>query len=99
MSKDANRAHGGSVLQTRETESRLAEPVHEEEDEPWQRGASLSMPPAQAGMDQRWIRSAMMGQADNTNWARKIREGWKPRPAETVSDDFPVPRIDDGRFA
>ena len=85
--------------QTRETKTRAASKVHDEEDAPWERGASLEMPPAKPGMDQRWIRFASMGKEDSTNYARKSREGWKPRPAESVSADFDVPRMDTGRFA
>lgn len=57
------------------------------------------MPPAQPGMDQRWIRVAMNGKDDATNWARKQREGWSPRKAETVPKDFAVPKIDQGKFS
>ncbi|MCC6475124.1 MAG: hypothetical protein IT514_15430 [Burkholderiales bacterium] len=99
MSKIQNRARGVSVHQTWEAQARVSEPVHEEEDEPWRQGASLTMPPPRPGQDQRWIRASMAGQDDTSNWSRKQREGWRPRPAETVSEDFPVPRIDSGRFA
>jgi hypothetical protein len=57
------------------------------------------MPPARAGMDQRWIRTELGGKFDPTNWARKQREGWKARPADSVPKDFPVPRIDQGKLA
>lgn len=93
------KAGSGAAHQTRDTETRDAAPVHDEEDTPWLRGASLAMPPARPGMDQRWIRTELAGKFDATNWARKQREGWKPRRAETVSEDFPVPRIDDGKFS
>ena len=89
----------GAAHQNRETEMRVANKVHDEEDAPWVRGASLEMPPARTGMDQRWIRFASMGKEDATNYARKHREGWRPRKSESVSDDFEVPRMDTGRFA
>ena len=95
----AKKVHSASANATRESESRAYEKVHDEEDEPWVRGASLEMPPARPGMDQRWIRFAIRGQDDSTNWARKMREGWKPRKADTVPEDFPVPRLDHGRMA
>ena len=94
--KAANR---GTAHQGRETEARVASPVHEEEETPWIRGASLEMPPARPGMDQRWIRTELAGKPDATNFAPKQREGWKLRKADTVSDDFPVPKIDHGKFA
>ena len=89
----------GAAHQTRETESRAAEAVHEQEDTPWVRGASLDAPKERPGMDQRWIRFAVGGKEDSTNYSRKHREGWRPRPAETVPEDFDVPRMDSGRFA
>jgi len=82
----------------READERIYDPVHDEEDAPWVRGASLAMPPARKGMDQRWIRFAIRGQSDSTNWSRKMREGWKPRPADTVPESFPMPTIDHGQF-
>lgn len=91
--------HGTSVHQTHEAQSRAQSVVHETEDTPWIRGASLDMPPARPGMDQRWIRTESGGKADPVNWSRKQREGWRPRPADTVAEDFPVPRIEHGRFA
>mgnify|MGYP001561004726 CR=1 FL=1 len=85
--------------ESRETELREAEAVHETQIDDWKRGSSLEMPPARPGMDQRWIRVSMNGRDDATNWARKQREGWHPRDAATVSKNFPVPRIEQGKFA
>ena len=89
----------GSARKSRDSETHDMQPVHVEEDTPWLRGASLEMPNARPGMDQRWIRAAMKGQDDATNWARKLREGWKPRKADTVPEDFPVPRIEHGKHS
>lgn len=83
---------------TREAESRAANVIHEEHDQPWTRGGSLDMPPARPGQDQRWIRIEINGKPDQSNWARKQREGWKPRAADTVGD-FPVPKIEQGKHA
>ena len=88
-----------AARESRETELREAEVVHETEIDDWKRGSSLEMPPARPGMDQRWIRVAMNGRDDATNWARKQREGWKAREAATVAKSFPVPRIDQGKFS
>lgn len=99
MGRTTNRERG-TAHQTRETDTRAANQVHEEgDDSSWVRGASLEMPPARPGMDQRWIRFATMGKEDATNFARKMREGWSPRRADTVKDDFAVPSMDTGRFA
>ena len=89
----------GAVRQTRDAETHDMVEVHPEEDKPWVRGASLDMPPARSGMDQRWIRVSIGGRDDATNWARKQREGWRPRAASSVPEDFPVPKIDQGKFA
>lgn len=94
-----NRKVRGAARQSRATEEREVDVVHEAEDQPWVRGASLEMPPAQKGMDQRWIRTVINGKDDATNWARKQREGWRARKADTVPENFPVPRIDHGKFS
>lgn len=98
MSKTTNRERS-SVHQSREAQSRVNEVVHEEEDEPWVRGASLAMPPARPGMDQRWIVFAINGQDTPTNYMRKLREGWKPRASDSIPQDFPVPTVEHGKWA
>lgn len=97
MSK-TNRARS-AAHESREAESRVNEVVHEEEDEPWVRGASLAMPPARPGMDQRWIAFAINGHETPTNYMRKLREGWKPRSSDSIPQDFPVPTVDHGKWA
>jgi hypothetical protein len=74
--------------QSRETETRATQEVHEMHSKPWVRGASLQMPPAKPGHDQRWIRFAHGEKMDSTNYSRKLREGWKPRDSESVSDEW-----------
>ena len=98
MSKTMNRTRS-SVHENREAESRVNEVVHEEEDEPWIRGASLAMPPARPGMDQRWIAFAINGRETPSNYMRKLREGWKTRAADSIPQDFPVPTVDHGKWA
>ena len=88
----------GPAHEKREAEARVYEDVHDEEDAPWIRGASLAAPPPRKGMDQRWIRFAIRGNSDATNWSRKMREGWKPRAADTVPASFAMPTIDHGQF-
>ena len=98
MSKAANRARG-PAHQTRATESRQADPVHDEHEEEWKRGATLEMPKELPGMVQRWIRFETHGQSDMPNYMSKRREGWEPRKADTVPSDFAVPSIANGTFA
>lgn len=88
-----------AVHPTRETEIRSNTTVHEPSDQPWVRPASLEAPPPRKGMVQRWIRVGVRGKDDATNASRKFREGWQPRKADTVPTDFPLPRIESGRFA
>lgn len=73
--------------------------IHEESDRPWVRPTSLAAPPARPGFKQRWIRVSMYGQEDATNAARRLREGWKPRPAESLPSNFPLPTISHGQWA
>lgn len=94
--KGPRKARETTVHTTREAERREVDPVHVDEDAPWLRGASLDMPPARSGMEQRWIRVSVYGREDQSNWARKQREGWSPRKADTVGN-FPVPKIDQGK--
>ena len=68
-------------------------------DRPWVRGTSLAAPPARPGFAQRWIRVAVLGVDDPNNAMRKFREGWKPRPANTLPADFPLPTISHGSWA
>jgi hypothetical protein len=91
-------AASSSVRTARAAQTREQTKVRKQEEAPWVNPASLQAPPALPGMVQRWIRVGSMGKADPVNTARKIREGWRPRPADTVPDDFPVPRLETGKF-
>lgn len=73
--------------------------IHDQEDRPWVLGQSLEAPPPRENMRQRWIRVASRGQDDPTNVARKMREGWKPRPLDTVPVGFHLPSISHGEWA
>ena len=87
------------VHPSREQEQRAAQEVHEEEETPWVQDLSLTAPPPLKGFRQRWIRFYVGGREDHTNIARKLRDGWKPRPLDTVPQGFDVPTIETGRFA
>lgn len=73
--------------------------IHAEEAKPWVRPSSLEAPPARPGFTQRWIRVGSAGKDDPTNTARKFREGWKPRPAESVPAGYHSPTIGHGKWA
>ena len=44
----------------------------------WRPASSLPVPNKREGLEHRWIRTSMLGQADNTNVSQKMREGWVP---------------------
>lgn len=73
--------------------------IHAESDKPWVRPSSLLAPDPRPGFVQRWVRIGTKGEDDPTNVAHKLREGWKPRPAESVPASFSVPTIAHGRWA
>jgi hypothetical protein len=93
------KATQGGIHRGRAAEQRAVKPVRKQQEAPWVNPSSLQAPTARPGMVQRWIRVGTMGKDDPVNLARKLREGWTPRLAESVPDDFPVPRIDHGKFA
>jgi len=44
----------------------------------WQRPSMLPTPEPRDGIEYRWIRTATLGQSDNTNVSSRFREGWTP---------------------
>jgi len=44
----------------------------------WENPSNLPAPTEQAGWVFRYIRTSLLGQADNPNVSRKFREGWEP---------------------
>jgi|TARA_R110002020_G_scaffold76170_4_gene193359 hypothetical protein len=54
----------------------------DERNESWQPPSILPDPKPIAGYTFRWIRTSMIGHADNTNVSMKFREGWVPVRAE-----------------
>lgn len=51
----------------------------------WAPASRIPSPEQEDGYSYRWIRTSMLGQADNTNVSSKFREGWEPVRA----DDHP----------
>lgn len=70
---------------TREMSSRPA---------PWKPPTVLPTPDPQDGYVYRWIRTAMRGEADNTNVSRRFREGWEPVRLEDHKELQLLPDID-----
>mgnify|MGYP007107482223 FL=1 len=64
----------------------------------WKPASTLEAPPAREGMRQRWIRTSILGGDESHHVMKRQREGWSPRPAKTVPDNFPVPTMDHGPF-
>lgn len=48
----------------------------------WQPAATLPSPHPIPGYEFRWVRTAILGQADPTNVSGKMRQGWEPVRAE-----------------
>ncbi len=48
----------------------------------WAPASRIPTPVGEDGYSYRWIRTSMLGQADNTNVSAKFREGWEPVKAE-----------------
>tara|TARA_R110002020_G_scaffold466683_2_gene689399 strand:+ start:232 stop:687 length:456 start_codon:yes stop_codon:yes gene_type:complete len=83
MNEETNRAP--HEQDSRENKSR--------ESDSWKPASSLPQPNRRDGVSHRWIRTAMLGQADNTNVSQKMREGWIPvKASEYPEIDF-VPEV------
>ena len=68
-------------------------------DETWSPPSMLEAPPAREGMRQRWVSTQILGQDIPHHTMKRFREGWSPRPADTIPKDFPVPTIAQGQWA
>ena len=68
-------------------------------DTAWQPPALLDAPEARPGYVQRWIATSIQGKETPDNVFKRMREGWQPRPADTVKDDKLFPTINHGQWA
>ena len=84
---------------TRAQGMREAEQVHETESSPWVQGGSLAAPKSRPGYVQRWIRVANGTKDDAINVSKKFREGWKPRPADTMPGSYQTAKMEHGKYA
>ena len=76
-------------------------PVREEQVRPeatWKPPSLLDSPEPRPGMTQRWIATSIQGKDTPDNVDKRMREGWNPRPAETVKDKL-FPTINHGQWA
>lgn len=64
--------------------------THQMEATPYIRPSSLDAPPPREGKTQRWVRHSIHGAGDPKNLNRMWREGWRPRPADTLPEDWQV---------
>ena len=60
-------------IEDREVEQRV---------ESWENPSNLPSPTPQPGWVFRWIRTSLLGNADNPNVSKKFREGWQPCRSE-----------------
>jgi len=65
---------------------------------PWSPPSLLDAPTPPEGYVYRWIRESMVGQQDQANMSKRIREGWEPVMAK-AHPDFQAPTIEDGKHA
>ena len=84
---------------TRESEEKRV--TREEEtraDDVWSSPSLLEAPPARPGFRQKWVSTSILGKDIPHHTMKRFREGWTPRPADTVPKDFHVPTIQHGQF-
>jgi len=63
---------------------------------PWSPPSLLDAPNPPEGYVYRWLRESMVGQLDQANMSKRIREGWEPVRAEE-HPEFEAPTVEDGR--
>lgn len=91
--------HDERARETRAQEGRAELFERVDENQPYIKPTSLDAPSPLLGMKQRWIRVGVKGSEDEKNLSRKLREGWRARPSNTVPKGFQVPTIRHGAYA
>lgn len=85
MSNAADLSRERAAEPTHATRARKGvHPASRVEEDEWVEGRTDPKP--RKGMVQRWVRVDLHSQADNANVMKRFREGWRPRPADTVPD-------------
>ena len=64
--------------------------THQQGAAAWVRPSSLDAPDPREGMTQRWVRKSLFGADDPKNLNRSWREGWRPRPPDTLPEDWRI---------
>ena len=68
--------------------------VRDEESRPmtaWKPPSLLDAPEARPGYVQRWVATSIQGKESPDNVYKRMREGWEPRPAESVKSKlYPI---------
>jgi hypothetical protein len=64
----------------------------------WKPASLLDAPEPRPEMVQRWVATSILGKETPDNVYKRQREGWNPRPADTVGD-FPIPTINHGQWS
>jgi hypothetical protein len=91
------------MAEAKHRKSREVEELHEPREdtahaEVWTPPSFLESPPPREGMKQRWVSTSILGKEVPQHVMRRFREGWTPRSADTIPEDFPVPTISHGQF-
>lgn len=75
-----------------ETPAQAGQAAHQvprsDEDDTWARPTNLTAPPPRPGKTQRWIRAKINNNVDSKRLSRARQEGWRPRPPDSVPEDF-----------
>jgi hypothetical protein len=87
------------MAKSRESEMREMNPAHDYQETHWVHSSSLLTPPARAGMEQRWVRYMYGNDEDNTNYSRKLAQGWKTRKDSDIPDEMLPMKMEQGRMA
>ena len=75
--------------------------VRDEESRPmtaWKPPSLLDAPEARPVYVQRWVATSIQGKESPDNVYKRMREGWEPRPADTVKSKL-YPTINHGQWA
>tara|TARA_R100001594_G_scaffold150490_1_gene211904 strand:- start:1954 stop:2436 length:483 start_codon:yes stop_codon:yes gene_type:complete len=64
----------------------------------WKPASILDAPPPRDGMSQKWVSTSILGQDVSHHVLKRQREGWTPRPADTVPSNFPTPTLEHGKW-
>lgn len=85
-----------TMKESRTQETREAETIHETYTDQWENPQILDTThiPARPGFVQRWVRTLVRGDNDQTNVFKKINQGWNPRLASSVPKGAFIPHID-----